>query len=167
MRLVLAGGGVGLIAALCACPGSLEDPARFTQSSGPWGGTSAETPPNLADCPDIPALLASTCTSPGCHNAQDRAQGLDLASPNAGTRIRGVRASEGAGVLIDPDAPARSVLYTKLTAQPPFGARMPPGRVLDDGTIACVLSWVLSIATADTADASNAADTSGDSAIDH
>ena len=154
--------GMGLFAALCACPGSLEDPERFAGASSVSGDV---TPPNLADCPDIPAQLASACTSPGCHNAQDREQGLDLASPNVGARLRGVRASEGAGVLIDPDVPARSVLYTKLTARPPFGARMPPGRALDGGTIACVLSWVTSVAAADAARPDASA--SGDSAIDH
>jgi hypothetical protein len=34
-------------------------------------------------------------------------------------------------------------MYTKLTASPPFGARMPFGETpLDDATIACVLQWI-------------------------
>ena len=36
-----------------------------------------------------------------------------------------------------------SVIYTKLTAFPPFGARMPFSETpLDDATIACVLQWI-------------------------
>jgi hypothetical protein len=39
-------------------------------------------------------------------------------------------------------SPSSSVIYTKLLVTPPFGARMPTGTALDDGTIECVLSWV-------------------------
>ena len=50
----------------------------------------------------------------------------------------------GTGLLIDPSSPATSVLYTKLTPNPPFGVRMPFGRPpLDDATIACVLQWIV------------------------
>jgi hypothetical protein len=58
-------------------------------------------------------------------------------------RLSGKEAAGGPGVLIDPTTPAASVLYTKLTATPPFGARMPlVGAPLGDGDIACVLSWI-------------------------
>jgi hypothetical protein len=49
----------------------------------------------------------------------------------------------GPGLLVDPSNPTMSVVYTKLTATPPFGARMPFGQTpLDDATIACVLQWI-------------------------
>lgn len=151
-------------AILIGCPGSLEDPERFAGAGGSVTGNGAP-PKNLSDCPDVPsAILAASCTNPGCHNSQDRMQGLDLQAPDVGTRLHGKSASEGAGLLVDPDVPARSVLYTKVTSRPPFGARMPLTGPLDDDQVACVLAWITSIdaPNADTggADAGGAHDAS-------
>jgi hypothetical protein len=123
---------VSLVAACVGCPGSLEDPARFTSEGG-------------GSCPDVPQqVFATVCsTSPGCHATADKTMGLDLQSPNVASRLIGVMAMGGPGLLIDPSDPAMSVMYTKLTASPPFGARMPFGETpLDDATIACVLQWI-------------------------
>jgi hypothetical protein len=68
---------------------------------------------------------------------------MDLESPDVVSRLVGVKATEGSGLLIDPSDPMASVLYTKLTTVPPFGSRMPlGGKTLDDSTMACVLAWV-------------------------
>lgn len=150
-----------LAGATSRCAGTLEDPGRFAdagQSVSDAGaasndagmGSSAasnDAPSSSADtgasCGDVPeSVFLPNCTSPGCHNAQDKEQGLDLASPDVAARLIGVPSSEGAGFLIDPAHPAQSVLYTKLTANPPFGSRMPTKGPLDDATIACVLSWI-------------------------
>src|ERR1700722_2816096 len=123
---------VSLVAACVGCPGSLEDPGRFTSAGG-------------GSCPDVPQqVFATVCsTSPGCHATAEKTMGLDLQSPNVASRLIGVMATGGAGLLIDPSNPAISVMYTKLTANPPFGARMPFGETpLDDATIACVLQWI-------------------------
>ncbi len=54
-----------------------------------------------------------------------------------------MKATEGAGLLIDPSDPTASVVYTKLTMVPPFGSRMPlAGMPADDTTLACVLAWI-------------------------
>ena len=75
-------------------------------------------------------------------SAAAKSQNLDLQSPGVAARLVGVAAS-GGGLLIDPTDPSQSVVYTKLTATPPFGSRMPLGMVpLDDAMLACVLSWV-------------------------
>jgi hypothetical protein len=79
----------------------------------------------------------------GCHSAADKVQGMDLESPDLASRLVGVSATEGSGLLIDPSNPTASVLYTKLTLVPPFGSRMPLGeKPLDDSTTACVLAWI-------------------------
>jgi hypothetical protein len=116
------------------CPASLDDPSRFFGTSGGGGDV----------CSDIPNdLFIPTCAGSGCHNPTDMMQGLDLRSPNVLARLVGVRATGGAGLLIDPAQPELSVLYTKLTFDPPYGARMPFGKEpLDDVTIGCVLSWI-------------------------
>ena len=91
------------------------------------------------------AVFATVCsTSPGCHSAADKQLGLDLQSPEVASRLIGVHGRWGArGCSSTPSNPAMSVMYTKLTASPPFGARMPFGQTpLDDATIACVLQWI-------------------------
>jgi hypothetical protein len=120
-------------AAATGCPASLDDPSRFFEAAQ-----------GSAPCADVPDdLFVPTCAIAGCHNPTDLAQGLDLESPNVAARLVGVRATGGAGMLVDPSQPQQSVLYTKLTFDPPYGARMPFGKEpLDDATIACVLSWI-------------------------
>ena len=151
--------GLLLIGAAWGCPGTLDDPARFleagavgaTDASAPVGGDEAGAD---GSCPDVPALLAHTCTASTCHNASDKAQGLDLQSPDVAARLVGVPATEGAGVLVDPSTPSKSVLYEKLGASPPFGARMPLGASpLDAPTLACVLAWITQAADAPGSDA--------------
>jgi hypothetical protein len=134
-------GACALVLGAGACAGTLDDPARFeTQAlsdSGLAGGDGGG-----AACPVIPDLFAQACSSAGCHGQVDKIQGLDLQSPNVASRLVGVRAM-GGGLLLDPANPNQSVIYTKLTPTPPFGARMPSGKpALDDATVACVLSWV-------------------------
>jgi hypothetical protein len=108
-------------------------------TSGAGGGSSS-----VPGCPDVSqTIFLPICASGPCHNPQTDAQHLDLQSPDLATRLVGVPATEGPGLLIDPAVPSDSVLYTKLSAAPPFGARMPSGKMpLDDGDIACVLAWI-------------------------
>jgi hypothetical protein len=107
-------------------------------TSGAGVGSSA---PGCADVPQN--IFIPTCASGPCHNPQTDAQHLDLQSPNLAMRLVGVPATEGPGLLIDPASPSDSVLYTKLSAAPPFGVRMPSGKTpLDSADIACVLAWI-------------------------
>jgi hypothetical protein len=121
-------GALGALLMCAACPATLADPGRFNAN-----GT----------CPDIPTqVFQPDCAGAGCHAAADPQQGLDLESPDVASRLVGVPA-RGGGLLVDPAHPTASVLYTKLTSTPPFGARMPyVGPPLDDTTIACVLDWI-------------------------
>lgn len=50
--------------------------------------------------------------------------------------------------LIDKAQPEKSLLYTKLTAQPPCGERMPNGGSVSDAQLSCMLAWVKSVAGA-------------------
>jgi hypothetical protein len=145
-------GVLGLQAATVGCPGTLDDPARFFDTDGGQLGLASdltegeggELSGDAPNCPDVPqTVFLPTCTGSTCHSSQNQAQGLDLQSPNLSARLVNVPSTEGSGLLIDPSAPSSSVLYTKVTAKPPFGARMPEGATpLDSATIACVLAWV-------------------------
>jgi hypothetical protein len=133
MRTVLKRTAVlSFLAACVGCPANLEDPGRFSDAAGA--------------CPDVPQeVFVKVCSTPGCHSTVDKMLGLDLQSPGVASRLIGVRAVGGTGLLIDPSNPTTSVLYTKLTPNPPFGVRMPFTRPpLDDATIACVLQWITS-----------------------
>jgi hypothetical protein len=148
------GGGALLVVAVAGCPGTLDDPGRFAVAAADDAGAAdgaiweaaAEADSagvDASDCPDVPRVLATTCSAASCHSASNKAQGLDLASPNLSTRLVDVPATEGSGLLIDSSAPSKSVLYLKLTPDPPFGARMPLGSTyLSATTLACVLRWI-------------------------
>lgn len=130
------------------CAGSLEDPEMFTTQSDAGAPVEAavEAAPGPT-CPDVPMLFASSCGTTGCHDATTKAEALDLVSPGLASRLVGVPSVEGVGLLIDPSTPSKSVLYTKLLASPPFGARMPTGGSLDSSTTACVLAWITSLSS--------------------
>jgi hypothetical protein len=140
---------VSLVAACVGCPASLEDPGRFADVVGP--------------CPDVPQdVFIKVCSTAGCHNPVDKMLGLDLQSPDVASRLVGVPAMGGPGLLVDPSSPSSSILYTKLTATPPFGARMPFSESpLPDATIACVLQWI-TLQLGDAGSEDGAAEASGD-----
>ena len=116
---------VATCAALVGCPGELVDPARFTA------------------CPDVPKLVfAKDCLGSGCHGKGDPSVGLDLESPDVASRLVGKKTIGGLALLIDPQAPESSAIYTKLTGAP-FGSRMPLNKPqLQPETQQCVLDWI-------------------------
>lgn len=133
------------------CAGSLEDPDMFMLQGDAGAPVEAAVEAASAPtCTDVPTLFAKSCATTGCHDATTKAEGLDLVSPSLASRLVGVPSVEGVGLLIDPSTPPKSVLYTKLLANPPFGARMPTGGSLDPSTIACVSMWVTSQASSST-----------------
>jgi hypothetical protein len=143
MRIEIKSVAVGLAALvwiplIAGCPGSLRDPGRFADAGTTGGGADAGS-----NCPEAPKeILAMKCGGVGCHGATAPAQGLDLVSDGVAARVVGVKATECMGTLADPASPATSVLYTKLTAAPPCGGRMPVGGMLPDDEIACVKEWI-------------------------
>lgn len=115
-----------LLVAAAGCPGSLQDPARYT-----------------AACADVPTqTFPARCATASCHSAAARAGALDLESPNVAARLVGIAATGGPGLLIDPDNPDGSVLVRKLTPSPPFGRQDPPDAPLDAATLDCIRQWV-------------------------
>lgn len=123
-----------MVVAGAACAGTLENREQFVDGDG-----GADASP-ASQCPDVPSVvLAPTCGTAGCHAPPTPQSALDLVSPNVASRVVGVAARSG-GLLVDPDHPEQSLIYRKLRPGAP-GSRMPIGRVLDDATIACVLSW--------------------------
>ena len=125
---------LALVAACVGCPANLEDPERF----------SLDAPLN---CPDVPTdVFAKTCSTPGCHSTADKMLGLDFQAPDVASRLVGVHATGGPGLLVDPANPSMSILYEKLMAMPPFGIQMPYNeKPLDATTVACILQWITTV----------------------
>jgi hypothetical protein len=166
------------LAALCAaagaggCAGALEDPARFVylledagkpaDAGPPDAGPPADAGPDAgadagsdggaggSGCDPVTAFFGPSCATGACHSA-DRQQGdLDLASPGMPGRLIGRSVNGYPGLLIiDPTNPDNSLLYTKVTSNPPGnGFQMPLGAdPLSDLQVACLLDWVRSAAT--------------------
>lgn len=92
---------------------------------------------------DVRALFMQKCGNAGCHGAGAVASGLDLVSSDLATRLAGKKGSGACSsfALIDREAPERSALYVKVTAEA-CGSRMPLGGTLSDREQACILSWL-------------------------
>lgn len=125
---------IACIVTTAACAGTLDDPTQFTSAG-------ATTHQDAGACGDVEALVAMRCATSGCHAATSPSASLDLATPGVLARLAGKPAS-GGGTLLVPGDPSTSVLYLKLTARPPFGARMPYGSSLDDASTACIHDWI-------------------------
>jgi hypothetical protein len=145
--------------AWAGCAGSLEEPEMFMPRADAGSPVEATVEAAAApSCPDVPTLFAKTCGTTGCHDATTKIESLDLVSPGLASRLVGVPSVEGVGLLIDPSTPSKSVLYTKLLPNVPFGARMPAGGSLDANTIQCALAWITSEATPAPAGSGDAGD---------
>lgn len=144
-------------ALVSACPGSIEDPARFRDAT-----VGLDAPPGAPDAASACAeyvernLLPQTCATVYCHGAAEAAGGLDLESPGLARRLVGVRGSMSCrGVaLVDPSRPEASLMVAKLRATPGCGARMPlAGTPLTAAQIECVRAWADGLARAASVDA--------------
>jgi hypothetical protein len=128
------------------CAGALENPGDFSylQDAGalnPDGGSIG------GGCDPVTTIFVPSCATASCHSATTQQASLDLESPGLPARLLGKKCVGGPGFLIDPTNPDQSVIYTKVTATPPFNFQMPlGGSALDDDQVACIKSWVESAA---------------------
>jgi len=120
------------------CPGKLQDKERFLLDSGAVGDDAG------GGCGDVVArIFVPRCGGGGCHGPTAPQQGLDLVSAGVAARVVGMPALSCAATLADPDDPASSFLYTKLSASPPCGSQMPLAQLpLSAADAACILAWI-------------------------
>jgi hypothetical protein len=127
---------------LSGCAGALEDPARFAYlDAGP--GSDAGVARGDGGCDPVTTIFIPSCTTSSCHSARAQQGNLDLESPGLPHRLVNAHASGGPGLIINPQSPDQSVLYTKLLDPPPFKFQMPlglPPLGVDD--LACIQEWV-------------------------
>ena len=128
---------------LVGCPGKLSDKERFLVDAGDLDSGS----PDAADgaCGDVVTrIFIPSCGGTGCHGAMAPQQGLDLESPGVAARVVGVIAKGCPINLADPQSPSGSLMYQKLSPDPPCGAQMPLARPpLSDADATCVFNWII------------------------
>ena len=147
---------------LAGCPGKLDDKELYLAAlpdggggaplseagSGGGAGTPAlgggDAGGATDTCGDVVArIFVPSCGGTGCHGAVASQQGLDLVSPSVAARVVGVPGQVCAMTLADPVNPELSLIYQKLSTEPPCGAQMPLARPpLSSADTACVLAWI-------------------------
>jgi len=141
------GGLVAVCVALLGCAGSLDHPERFAY----LGSGSDAGPANASSdggCDPITDIFPLSCTTSACHSVQSQQANLDLESPGLPKRLVNKPAHGGPGYLIDSKSPGNSVLYLKVTDNPPFQFQMPLGAPpLSSDEMSCLLAWVQAAAT--------------------
>lgn len=141
----------GALFALCAsifltgCPGTLAHKelyeAALDGAARPTGGDAGD---DGGPCGDVVArIFVPNCGGSGCHGADAPQQDLDLVSPGVASRVAGVLGKGCPVMLADPDDPEGSLIYQKLSPNPPCGSPMPLARPpLSQANAACVLAWI-------------------------
>ena len=103
------------------------------------GGPMEPPAPTVSFAADVQPIFDGQCV--GCHG-QDGFAGLDLRAAGSHANLVGVPASESSLLLVEPDAPAQSWLYLKLTGQQNVGDFMPPTGLLDATITEVVRTWI-------------------------
>jgi hypothetical protein len=114
-----------------------------TTDATPAQADASSTPADAGGGCDFRALISAKCGNASCHGALAVSTGLDLVSDGLAGRLAGRMGSLACSnyLLIDPEQPARSALYLKVTAEA-CGSRMPLGGTLNDKEQACILQWI-------------------------
>lgn len=104
---------------------------------------SMSAPMDAGSACDFRGLVQAKCGSSGCHGGPSASTGLDLTSASLAMRVEGRKGPSACKdrLLIDPENPAQSALYLKVTGSS-CGSQMPLGGSLSSSEKACFLSWI-------------------------
>ena len=137
-----------VISAVAACySGPSIDQAYYGEGSitGDGGGSEASATTCTPDIASIQkTIFGPSCTQSGCHNAVEKAAGLNLAGTNIEAQLIGQSSTCGDTLLVVPGSPDTSNLYQKVTAtKPPCGDVMPLGfPALSQANKDCIKQWI-------------------------
>ena len=129
------------LALLVGCPGKLEDKELFVAAFNDGG---LQNQNDTGPCGDVVTrIFVPSCGGTGCHSALAPQQDLDLVSPGVASRVVGVSAKGCSVTLVDPTDPEGSLMYQKLSPNPPCGAQMPLAQPpLSSADAECVRAWI-------------------------
>jgi hypothetical protein len=128
--------GLGLMAVLAGCPGTLSDPGAFADAG--------------SEIKDAETILAESCGTTGCHDSSNQAQaGLDLISPGVESRVVDVNASTPPctdRILVVAGDPDQSYLLDKvINALGICGTKMPIVGDLEQEEIDVIEQWIIDL----------------------
>jgi hypothetical protein len=130
-RPMLAGLALTAAAILTGCPGTLENPERFS--------TVADA--GACDIPGV--LIPQRCAISGCHTTMTMAGDLDLQAPDVAARLVDVPATGCDGLLVDPENLEESVMYLVILQEGTTCLPMPQvGAALTTDEAQCYLDWL-------------------------
>ena len=136
MRIKLFLLSVGILPLLLAACSDGDDDNNITGGGG-GGGT---VPDSVSYATNVRPILNNSCAVSSCHGTGFVSGGLTMG--NAAYNI--IRTASGEhGAIISAGQSASSNLYLKVTANPPFLARMPDGRApLSSTQIEIIKKWI-------------------------
>ena len=130
--------------ALSGCPGTLDNPEDFREGGSSGGGGSCPPGTNV-ETDILGKATGSGCATKICHDAQDPAGNLDLASPGLASRLLDQTSTStdcSGHVLVDSANPSQSLLLEKLATPAPCGDPMPLTGSLTAQEKACITEHV-------------------------
>ena len=119
---------------LSGCAGSLQDPERFDAGTPNGFVCSGLNVPVKSD------LLARKCTA-GCHSAAAAMSGLDLESAGVASRLINVSTQDCPPRVRVLPADGGTLQEMISPGTPTCGTSMPPGGLLTNAEMACVVEW--------------------------
>jgi hypothetical protein len=113
-----------------ACPGSLQNPERFTAGVDGGGGMTCDVEGDI---------FKNVCANAGCHDATTHQSNIDLATPGMKARIKAATA-ECTSVI---GQPLGTFMIAKVKPNPSCGSPMPVGfPMLDADEIKCLEDYI-------------------------
>ncbi len=104
------------------------------------GGGGDTLPDTISFASNVKPILTASCAVAGCHGIGSVSGGLTLGNA-AYSAVR--TASGDNGAVISAGQSGSSNLYLKVTANPPFGRRMPDGQpALSATQIQTIMTWI-------------------------
>mgnify|MGYP001113215860 CR=1 FL=1 len=108
---------------LGACSDNGDNPAG-PSDDGSNGGGGSDT---VSFATDVQPILTANCAVAPCHGTGYSQNGMTLGDATY-SEVMAASGNGTGGPIVVAGNSAQSTLYTKTTANPPFGVRMPAGR---------------------------------------
>jgi len=100
-----------------------------------------ETPTDVSFAADVQPILTASCATAPCHAGTTPSAGMDLSAGNARAALIGVNSPNYGIVRVVPGNSAQSLLWLKLSDDPP-GAAMPLTGSITEQERLTIRAWI-------------------------